>query len=344
LTLNVATNQSEARPMMASERQIEANRRNARLSTGPSTAEGKARSRGNATKHGLSGDLEPGEGSRAEFLERKAKWIEHIKPTSAEEEFALDRVVAATFRIEGCGEALTEAMVDGSVRASLHWDGDRSLEAARLAKRLAKNPMVVARQLETTAHGVEVLLSIWRRLGESLETAKGEWSAEEISTAFDVLGIPTQLRDGRAPFDPPEGHPIDKVSCRRSFVKCEVDRLQESLATALVPIDSMERNHAASGASSLRSKAAALILRYEREAWRHYDAMLAAAKADAAKTPAIGKVEVEEVEDEPGEEDDATPLKTIVAHPPEASSVAPPKGRKLNRRQRRAMAAGAGRR
>jgi hypothetical protein len=59
------------------------------------------------------------------------------------------------------------------------------------------------------------------------------------------------------------------------------------LATALNPIDSMERNHTASGASALRSKAAALILRYEREAWRHYDAMLAAAKADAAKTPAM---------------------------------------------------------
>jgi hypothetical protein len=39
---------------MASERQIEANRRNARQSTGPRTASGKARSRQNAFRHGLS--------------------------------------------------------------------------------------------------------------------------------------------------------------------------------------------------------------------------------------------------------------------------------------------------
>jgi hypothetical protein len=39
---------------MASERQIEANRKNAKQSTGPSTAPGKARSRRNALRHGLS--------------------------------------------------------------------------------------------------------------------------------------------------------------------------------------------------------------------------------------------------------------------------------------------------
>jgi hypothetical protein len=39
---------------MTSERQIEANRQNAKRSTGPKTATGKARSRRNAFRHGLS--------------------------------------------------------------------------------------------------------------------------------------------------------------------------------------------------------------------------------------------------------------------------------------------------
>jgi hypothetical protein len=47
---------STARAPMSSQRQIEANRRNARMSTGPRTEEGKRRSRRNAFRHGLTAE------------------------------------------------------------------------------------------------------------------------------------------------------------------------------------------------------------------------------------------------------------------------------------------------
>ena len=49
---------------MTSEKQFEANRRNASRSTGPRTLEGKCRSRRNALRHGLVADRRDDEAQR----------------------------------------------------------------------------------------------------------------------------------------------------------------------------------------------------------------------------------------------------------------------------------------
>jgi hypothetical protein len=270
---------------MTTERQIASNQSNARQSTGPRTPEGKARSRANALKHGLAAETLVIDGLEADFAERKAEWEQDIQPTTPESRFALEAVVACTFRIEECRRNINARLDRDMTRACLVWDLDREADVALVASKLAKQPELVSHQLKSSKHGVELILRQWDRLGESLDTKKGAWSDAEISTAFDLLGVPSQLRDGRAPFDP-RGQGEDVYQYRRSFIFAEGDRLRAQ-KSELSGLDRKERGHAETGASLLGTKPVALLLRYENRAWRRYDTMLQAARASAPQVVAI---------------------------------------------------------
>jgi len=87
---------------MASRRKVTANRRNARRSTGPRTAEGKAVSSANAVRHGIL--------SRSpviEDVESQAEWQEHldatlsgIEPVGYLEQTLARRIALQTWRLE----------------------------------------------------------------------------------------------------------------------------------------------------------------------------------------------------------------------------------------------------
>jgi hypothetical protein len=69
---------------MATDEQLQANRRNAKRSTGPRSPEGKARSRLNSLKHGLTAKTLVIVGERVhEFDELRAKLIDQYDPQSA---------------------------------------------------------------------------------------------------------------------------------------------------------------------------------------------------------------------------------------------------------------------
>ena len=84
---------------MASDKQIEANRRNAQKSTGPRTVEGKAKAAGNAIKHGLLSrrivlDCEDAE----EFEAFRAAMVGDLRPAGAVEDLLADHAVASAWR------------------------------------------------------------------------------------------------------------------------------------------------------------------------------------------------------------------------------------------------------
>jgi len=85
---------------MSSDRRIQANQRNARRSTGPRTAAGKAVSRLNALTHGAFANdlLLPGEDAPA-FHRLEARYLAQFKPATPNETFLVQRMILAAWRL-----------------------------------------------------------------------------------------------------------------------------------------------------------------------------------------------------------------------------------------------------
>ena len=86
---------------MSTPSQIDANRRNARKSTGPRTPDGKAAVRLNALWHGTFANdiLLPGEDPAA-FSEIRDQFRDLYQPASQAEEFLVSRIVLAAWRLQ----------------------------------------------------------------------------------------------------------------------------------------------------------------------------------------------------------------------------------------------------
>jgi hypothetical protein len=85
---------------MTTRKQIEANRRNSRMSTGPKTQIGKAESKMNAMKHGLlAADLVVRDEDPVEFAGVLEKLVNELQPQGPLEEQLVERVAACMWRL-----------------------------------------------------------------------------------------------------------------------------------------------------------------------------------------------------------------------------------------------------
>jgi hypothetical protein len=159
---------------MASHKQIEANRRNARKSTGPRTPAGRAVSRQNALRHGLTaGDIIVRGESEAEFIAFYWDRYETLAPADPVEEGLVERIITCEWRIRRIYrlEAALMSTVEGVdisfFRISKHIAAlsryetaiDRALQRARhdLERRQARSRgESIAAPIAVTVSGVEV--------------------------------------------------------------------------------------------------------------------------------------------------------------------------------------------
>src|SRR5947209_2670174 len=178
--------------MPASPAQIAANRRNAQLSAGPKTVEGKERSRRNALKHGLTGEgvALPDEDA-AEVASRFQELQEELKPNGISSRLLLRRFAYLSVRLERC-ERLDTAVYSKRVR---HADEDfldhRMTQVEELATRLAYDPMTTARRLQNTPEGIDWLIGHWGGLRSDLMNLdRKTWTLNHWSRMERLLGNP----------------------------------------------------------------------------------------------------------------------------------------------------------
>ena len=212
---------------MATEKQIAANARNAKRSTGPTTEAGKARSRANALTHGLSGTgpvVE--EADRAEVEARLREWGDDLPSDTPLKAWISGRVAHESVRIERCERLYLRTCRDFSDRvADGGWEVDRAREAQEIYSARGSDPALAVRRLEATLQGAQLLRHRWDLLGHHLDDSR-DWNAEQRSDALDLLGYPTAYRQGATPIQPRglEGQALFDLRIR--LVLAEMARLE----------------------------------------------------------------------------------------------------------------------
>ena len=198
-----------------SSRRAEANRKNAQKSTGPKTAEGKARSRFNAVKHGMRAatPVLPGE-DKAAFDDRLERWTRNLAPRDDVEQFLVKRAVELSWQLERADRAIALSRKPAEERIAavldevlalgrrLFWDprGPVGLypqitESDGMLRQRSWNgqiddpddPARLVNRLESTAAGCGWMLDRWAELREILEAGL-LWQAPDRLKAVRLLG------------------------------------------------------------------------------------------------------------------------------------------------------------
>jgi hypothetical protein len=191
---------------MTSERQKAANRANARHSTGPKTSEGKAAIRLNALRHGLLTRDVALPGEDAELFEELFNQVRaHLSPVGPIEEFLVDRVVNAMWRLRRLERAETALF-----HSRIH-----GLKADQLAKLVSSYEKSVLHFLQ---HPPDITdQAAHTEATEALERAKYEQDRDEV-----LLGRASDA-------DAKEGDTFDKLARYEGSLERSLHRALDQL-------------------------------------------------------------------------------------------------------------------
>jgi hypothetical protein len=255
--------------MLVSEKRIQANRRNALLSTGPKTPEGKDRSRANALKHGLCSSVVVEEdGALVEERTHQLFWA--LKPQNQYHNWLVDKAAILSIRIDRSERIERRVRDKFALKAELTWDQDRQLEVEILGGMLASRPAETVAALKKTPQGCEWLMTRWAMLAR-ISDLKEPWTEEQTNLAFDMLATPGAFRKDRKPGEELdfEGKLIETATEPAAIARREIDRLK-AIREVVADIDEVEQALAESDLNNDADPELRRLRRYESTLYRRF--------------------------------------------------------------------------
>ena len=166
---------------------IAANRRNCQLSTGPMTAEGKARARANAVKHGLTGagvalPTEDAAAIEARFLQMQ----EEFAPQTALGAELVHEMAMLVVRKHRAERAEAAHLKGRTRRAAAEFDQARSQRAGQLIEAIEKQPRAYREALREMPEGIDRLIAALEDVRADLSGPAPTWT-EQHHRRLDAL-------------------------------------------------------------------------------------------------------------------------------------------------------------
>jgi len=169
---------------MTSRRQIAANRRNARLSTGPRTSEGRAASSANATRHGiLSNRFIPPHEDRDLFNELLEELLDEFGPDSALELMLVERLAILFWRERRLAAAEAE-QVQQQFEAARNAFNDSRAQNVSIGEQylVGRYQGMLGRQIRDTLRDLE---DAYERRLQLIEPMQSDGEADEERPTLD---------------------------------------------------------------------------------------------------------------------------------------------------------------